>query len=309
MKRGIDVSDNQGVINWSRVKAAGVEFAVLRSTRGSGKTDYQFVNNVKGCCDNGIPFDVYKYTYALDENAAKKEMKLVCELLKANNICCTVWFDIEEKKLRALGKDAITKIVKAAETVAGQYGYPFGIYCNKDWYDNVIDTKAFDNAFWIARYPSKKKMTLSQLPGDDNKPQVTQELFGWQCSSNGIVDGINKEVDLDVIYQESSSSTAGNGALVKANPFREPDYTLYRGRMAMQQEHVKWLQYYLVEGGYLAATYKSGSKNKNSIDGKFGERTEKAVEMFQLKHPGSYSTKKPDKRVGPATKKLLREGK
>ena len=36
MKRGIDVSDNQGVINWSRVKAAGVEFAVLRSTRGSG---------------------------------------------------------------------------------------------------------------------------------------------------------------------------------------------------------------------------------------------------------------------------------
>lgn len=104
MKRGIDVSDNQGVINWSRVKAAGVEFAVLRSTRGSGKTDYQFVNNVKGCRDNGIPFDVYKYTYALDENAAKEEMKLVCELLKANNICCTVWFDIEEKKLRALGK-------------------------------------------------------------------------------------------------------------------------------------------------------------------------------------------------------------
>ena len=45
MKRGIDVSDNQGVINWSRVKAAGVEFAVLRSTRGSSM-DIHLVSTV-----------------------------------------------------------------------------------------------------------------------------------------------------------------------------------------------------------------------------------------------------------------------
>ena len=43
-RRGIDVSDNQKVIDWGKVKAAGVAFAVLRSVRGSGKTDYQFRN-------------------------------------------------------------------------------------------------------------------------------------------------------------------------------------------------------------------------------------------------------------------------
>ena len=42
MWKGIDVSDNQGVIDWGQVAAAGVQFAILRSVRRSGKADYQF---------------------------------------------------------------------------------------------------------------------------------------------------------------------------------------------------------------------------------------------------------------------------
>lgn len=41
-RRGIDVSDNQKVIDWGKVKAAGVAFAVLRSVRGSGKQTISF---------------------------------------------------------------------------------------------------------------------------------------------------------------------------------------------------------------------------------------------------------------------------
>ena len=36
---GIDVSDCQGKIEWNKTKKTGVQFAIIRSTRGSGKPD------------------------------------------------------------------------------------------------------------------------------------------------------------------------------------------------------------------------------------------------------------------------------
>ena len=49
MWKGIDVSDNQGVIDWAQVAASKVAFAILRSVRRSGKEDYQFAANLEGC--------------------------------------------------------------------------------------------------------------------------------------------------------------------------------------------------------------------------------------------------------------------
>ena len=49
MWKGIDVSDNQGVIDWEQVAASKVAFAILRSVRRSGKEDHQFAANLEGC--------------------------------------------------------------------------------------------------------------------------------------------------------------------------------------------------------------------------------------------------------------------
>ncbi|MDD3415503.1 MAG: GH25 family lysozyme [Lachnospiraceae bacterium] len=309
MKLGIDVSDNQGVINWKNTAKAGVQFVIIRSTRGSGKTDYQFVNNVKGCRDNNIPFDVYKYVYALTEEAAAEEMTLVCKLLRENGIYCTIWYDIEWVKLRALGKAAITKIVKAAEAVAKKYDFPFGIYCNKDWYKNVIDTKAFENEFWVAGYPSKKTISFGTYPNESYKPVITQTLFGWQFASTGSVPGISGAVDMNVLYQDAESKDQTPAANVIKNPYQEPTYTLYLGRLAMSVEYVKWLQYYLVSYGHMAKTYTFGGKTYDSIDGAYGKLTDKAVREFQVAHPETYSTKAPDKRIGPKSRAVLKAGK
>ncbi|MBP3487301.1 MAG: peptidoglycan-binding protein [Roseburia sp.] len=309
MKRGIDVSDNQGVINWSEVKAAGVEFAILRSTRGSGKMDYQFSSNVKGCRENEIPFDVYKYVYALTPEAAATEIETVCRLLQENNIHCTIWYDIEDKTLRALGSETITRIVRAAETKVKQYGFPFGIYCNQDWYHNVIDSDDFyDCTFWIARYPYAGERTANDVPDESYKPDIKQELFGWQWNSRGKVQGISTHVDLNLIYQEERSGNMqeNTGVAVMKNPYPEPTYTLYRGRLAMSEEYVKWLQYYLVQYEYMENTYVLNGNRCNSIDGKFGRLTEIAVENYQKANPQTYTTKLPDKKVGTLTRAALK---
>ena len=95
MEKIIDVSDNQGVIDWQQV-SKHISFAILRSVRGSGKLDYQFKANVEGCRKYGIGFDVYKYSYALTEDASIREAQQVVAALQSVGCCpeVTVWWDI-----------------------------------------------------------------------------------------------------------------------------------------------------------------------------------------------------------------------
>lgn len=205
--KGIDVSDNQGVINWVNVALDGVKIAILRSVRGSGKTDYQFHNNVNGCRVNGIPFDVYKYSYADTVAKAVAEAEAVIALMQNIDFTGTVWWDMEDSSLRSLGKATLTRLINAAKEKIEAAGYTFGIYCNLDWYNNVLDVTAFTCPFWIARYPSTKQMTVTEDPDASKAPAVKgpHEIIGWQYSSKGIVSGISGNVDLDIIYDSCIS--------------------------------------------------------------------------------------------------------
>ena len=84
MWKGIDVSDNQGKIDWKKVKAAGCDFAILRSVRRSGKADYQFSANVAGCQENGIPFSMKLDDQS--ESRAISAMKAASRIAEENGI-------------------------------------------------------------------------------------------------------------------------------------------------------------------------------------------------------------------------------
>ncbi|MEG1846896.1 MAG: GH25 family lysozyme [Lachnospiraceae bacterium] len=276
MYRGIDVSDHQGVIQWDKVKMTGVQFAILRSVRGSGKTDYQFSNNAFGCRDAGIPFDIYKYSYADTMAKARKEAEEVVKLLKQQEIVCTVWWDVEDDSLRELGRDMLTTLIHVAQTVIEAAQLPFGIYCNQDWYRNVLEAEEFDCPFWIARYPSDKHLTLIEVPEGNYRPKVAHELFGWQYSSKGRVLGIKGNVDLNLIYAEIEKTNSATSTmrqeqsqpLGSRTKYPEPTYTLYRGRLRQSSLYVRWLQQAL------------GIKE----DGIFGKNTERELRKYQFNH-------------------------
>lgn len=100
---GIDVSWAQGdTIDWAKVKRSGIDFAMIRSSRGRISDDYPmtsdtyFHENMKGAMQNGIPAGVYHYCYAETVEEARDEAKFVLSLISGYEISYPVVFDIED---------------------------------------------------------------------------------------------------------------------------------------------------------------------------------------------------------------------
>lgn len=204
MNKTIDVSEYNGVINWKKVRKTGIDFAIIKITKKTNKPDSKFYTNVKGCNDADMTWDVYKYSYAKDEASSEAEAKAIVNILHETegSVGVTVWWDMEDYTLRNLGKAKLTRNVKAAQRIVEAGGYTFGIYCNKDWYNNILDVKEFDCPFWIARYPYTNILPLNYTPNVKYKPATKygQQLVAWQYTSKGRVDGVPGNVDISMLY-------------------------------------------------------------------------------------------------------------
>lgn len=224
---GIDVSDNQGYINWAKVKAAGVQFAIMRSVRHSGNPDKQLASNIKGCIECGIPFDFYKYSYALTPAEARAEVKRVVEVLAMYGVVpskdTVIWADIEDATQMALSTAALTEVVQAFKAEVLASGFEFGLYMGKYRYENKeIDLNLFDDHTWIARYYNGYNvMNFADKPNEKYIPTVkTGTLWGWQYTSSGRVDGISGNVDLNECYYNIKDTE------VEPEYYQTPEFTL-----------------------------------------------------------------------------------
>ena len=196
--KGIDVSSYQGEIDWKTVDDYGMGFAILRITEKGNARDSQFENNYAGCIQHGIPVGVYKYSYALTVAEIQQEAEKVVDVLDGRPLDFPVWLDLEWSEQRKLSESALTTLIKTFWSVITTAGYKFGIYCNMDWYDNVIPDALKDNYdFWIARYPANDDGWLQERL----RPSVG---VGWQYSSKAKIPGINGNVDRDVFYKDYS---------------------------------------------------------------------------------------------------------
>jgi len=191
-KYGLDLSANQGNVDFNKVKAAGYEFVILRSTTKNGQPDVKFEQYYAAATKAGLQIaGVYKYSYAMSVAEAHKEAESVIKLLNGRKI--DIWLDLEDKSQLILGTTGIGLIATAFLTYCVNKGYDVGIYCNQNWYNNYIswDIKNICR-FWVARY-GKNTGQLNEYYKPNGKGIVM-----WQYTSKGKVDGIAGNVDLNV---------------------------------------------------------------------------------------------------------------
>lgn len=203
-KKGIDVSKWQGNINWNKVKADGVKFAMIRLGYGSSDgnscgTDGYFEQNVANAIKAGVDVGCYFYSYATSVEAAKKEAQYVVGVLNKYKGAFTypVAFDIEDKSQVALGKTTLTNMVIAFGDVIEKAGFYYSVYSNLNWLKNYLDDsriKRFDH--WLAQWSSA--------------PTYSGAFGMWQHSSTGKVAGISGNVDMDIAYKDYPTVIKGN---------------------------------------------------------------------------------------------------
>ena len=205
--KGIDVSSNQGKPDWAKVAKSGIKFAILRVHQRDG-IDSLFEYNYKGCKSNGILVGGYKYSYALTPAQAIDEAEDVIAALNGRGLDFPVFYDLEWSNQRKLGKQAIENIAVSFLTRMKKAGYKVGIYCNLDWYNNVLTDALRKYDCWIARYPASDNGSVQERL----RPPVG---VGWQYSSKATIPGITGNVDRDVFYKDYKEASTMDKAIEK----------------------------------------------------------------------------------------------
>lgn len=196
---GIDVSHYQKNIDWAKVAAADKKFAIMKAMyeAQSHRKDETFEANYKGAGDYGIDRGVYIFIATASIADPVADAKALLKHLNGRKLEYGIWLDLESDVLRARGKEFIRNLCYIYAYHFTMAGYFVGIYCNADWYMNVIhDDLKNDFDFWIARYPSS---SAEYNPVSKYKPSNSYAV-AWQYSSIGTVPGIPTRCDLDVDY-------------------------------------------------------------------------------------------------------------
>lgn len=186
--KGIDVSHWQGVIDWNAIKQTNeISFAIIRVGAGTQKDKY-FTTNISNALAAGIHCGVYLYSLATTTKEVLEEAEFVLKAIKAYDIKYPVYFDMEDSKQMKLTNEERTSFIKTFCDKISAANYISGIYAKSNWYTtkfNLNQLKKYEK--WVAHW-------------EVSSPDYDGVYTMWQYSSNGKIDGITGNVDLNYCY-------------------------------------------------------------------------------------------------------------
>lgn len=198
--KGIDVSRYQGEIDWNKVAATGVEYAIIRvGVRGYGVEgkivlDEMFEKNVKGATAAGLKVGVYFFSQAITEEEALEEANTVLTAIAPYSITYPIVYDVEktgakEGRMNQLTVEDRTKVTRVFIDKIKEAGYTPMIYSNIEMWTVLLDMASFEDVEkWFAYYSTDLYFPY--------------EYSIWQYSDKGQVDGIKGDVDMNISFKE-----------------------------------------------------------------------------------------------------------
>lgn len=194
----IDVSDHQRKIDWKKVKASGINYALIRAGYGNNNIDSRFLENIKGAIAAGVKVGVYWFSYAYTVAMANNEARCIIRAIQPyrSHIELGVWFDYEydsddyaeEETGKKPSVSLLTNMHKAFCDTVRAAGYKAGFYYNYDYKRHRLNMDALRGYYhWYALYTNQKQTNVGIQ----------------QYSSEGKVSGISHNVDMNWIINDS----------------------------------------------------------------------------------------------------------
>lgn len=195
----IDISKWNGNVDFKKVKTntPKVDLVIIRSSEGDGNADPMFLKNVKGCLDNGIPYQVYHFctwNSADEVQDATAEAKFLIKQLQAAKapLGIRIWIDTESnKKNIILSRSEMKTYLDTFIATLKAEGYTgYGIYASKGFVTSFYPSPhTFGNLpLWVASYNGKTRPTM---PPGWNKYEL------WQYTDKGRCAGVSTVCDLN----------------------------------------------------------------------------------------------------------------
>ncbi len=208
-KTGIDISHHQMNIDWEKVAADGIDFALIRVgyrgyEEGKLNVDAQFKNHISGAIAAGIDVGVYFYSQAVTVTEAKEEAQLVLDSIDAYEITYPVIYDWElpdadNARTNGMNGETLTECAAAFCDTIADAGYLPMIYAGKRLSLLVMDmSKLYSYDFWYPQYKD-----------GHNPPEYPYDFQIWQYASDGKVDGIDGDVDLNICFVDYTTTMRG----------------------------------------------------------------------------------------------------
>lgn len=262
MKKGIDVSEHQGNINFSAVKAEGIEFAIVRAGYGWTYEDAKFEQNVNGFLNVGIPVGAYWFIYATNVNEAIQNADKCIEVLSKfkGKFTFPIGCDYEYDSDR-YSNDQGVKQTKASRTAIieafcdrlEEAGYYVSAYLNPDYISktNYNELTQFD--LWLAQW-------------ETDKP--SRECGMWQHTDELRIAG--NVFDGDIAYKDYEQIITGAGL----NHTPKPITAEAKVEQIPAPQPVKFQTYYVRSGDCLSV-----------IADRFGTTVQQLVEDNNIQNP------------------------
>ncbi len=191
---GIDVSKWQGNIDFKKVASANASFVMIRigvQTKQNGELslDKYYLENIKKAKEAGLKVGVYLYSIATSEKESIDHADWVVNKLNGETLDLPITFDWENwSKWNSYNMSFydINNIANSFIKRVEEKGYKGMLYSSKFYLENIWENKN-NNTVWLAHYTTKTNYQDSYMI--------------WQLCNNGKIDGINGNVDIDILYK------------------------------------------------------------------------------------------------------------
>lgn len=210
--KGIDVSENNGIVDWQAVADSGIEFAIIRSSYGKNSKDSMFAANVAGAKAAGLKVGAYHYSYALSVEDAIQEAANCREAIESTGqlLELPVFFDMEDadgyKSRNGFAFDP-AEITAMCKAFIDNLGLDCGVYASYDWLTNYIDWQSLGCAVWNAQWPNPGKEPIDDIKG-----------YMWQFTDSLVIGG--RKFDGNIKYDDVTT------IMVDGKPVREGRYAI-----------------------------------------------------------------------------------
>ncbi|MCI9344694.1 MAG: hypothetical protein HFI56_00365 [Lachnospiraceae bacterium] len=196
---GVDISKHTGKVYFPSLKAAGVDYVMIRLgsrgyTTGQITLDENFKENIEGAIEAQLDVGIYFYSQAVSQDEAVQEANFVVQNLEPYraHVKYPVAFNMgfvsnDKSRIEGLSREDKTTVTISFLDAVRASGYVPMIYGDKEWLLKEVDlTKLQDYDVWLSQ--------------EEEIPDYPYRYAMWQYNTDGVLNGIDGGADLNICF-------------------------------------------------------------------------------------------------------------